>query len=298
MANQRILIGIATFRRPVGLELLLASIQEDTTAINADIVVVDNDPDRSGHSTVKRLNNLSTVYLSEPSPGIAAARNCALEYALSNDYDAIVYVDDDEIVHKGWLGHLLGVADRFEAHVVCGPVMAVLPDDAPGWIRTGRFFDRPEGENGGSVKWPATNNVYISLAAPGIEEGIRFSQSFSMTGGSDTDFFYNLKKHGSQIVWSSNAIVSETIPSDRARFVWVWRRGRRLGNVSARILRRKYPGIVIGTLALGRMVLALPLALFARVSGRPWGTAVMHLPKGVGMLQALNGKFIEEYKRL
>lgn len=298
MTAEKIIIGIATFKRPEGLTALLTSIQEDASAASCPIVVVDNDQQGSARAIVDNFANLQITYLAESVPGIAAVRNRALDYALVEHADALVFVDDDEFVGQGWMEQLARAQVQWDADVVCGPVVPILPDGTPSWVREGRFFDRPRGTTGGEVQWPATNNVLIRLNAPGIAEGTRFKEEFSMTGGSDTDFFYHLREWGAKFVWCEEAMVWETVPTSRARLAWLWQRGKRLGNVSARMMTRQHSRPYVASIAVARIAAAVPLTIFSLVTRRhPVGHAAMHLPKGIGMLQALNGDLVVEYKR-
>ncbi len=298
MTLENIIIGIATFKRPEGLTALLTSIQEDASAASSSIVVVDNDQHCSARAVVDSFVNLQITYLTESLPGIAAVRNRALDHALAQHADALVFVDDDEFVGQGWMEQLVRTQAQWDADVVCGPVVPVLPDETPSWVRAGRFFDRPSGTTGGDVRWPATNNVLIRLNAPAIAEGTRFKEEFSMTGGSDTDFFYHLRERGANIVWCEEAMVWETVPTSRARLAWLWQRGKRLGNVSARMMTRQHSRSYVASIAVARIAAAVPLAILSLVTRRhPFGHAAMHLPKGIGMLQALNGDLVVEYKR-
>lgn len=298
MTAEKIIIGIATFKRPEGLITLLTSIQEDSSAAARPIVVVDNDQQGSARAVVDKFANLKITYLTESVPGIAAVRNRVLDHALAEQADALVFVDDDEFVGRGWMEQLVGAQVQWNADVVCGPVVPVLPDETPSWVREGRFFDRPSGTSGGEVRWPATNNVLIRLNAPGIAEGTRFEEEFSMTGGSDTDFFYHLRECGAKFVWCEEAMVWETVPTSRARLSWLWQRGKRLGNVSARMMTRQHSRPYVASIAIARIAAAVPLVILSLVTQRhPIGHAAMHLPKGIGMLQALNGDLVVEYKR-
>lgn len=298
MTEKKLIIGIATYKRPEGLTALLNSILEDKSSASSSIVVVDNDPDGGAKTVAGLFEHMNVTYLHQPTPGIAAVRNCALDFAVDQHADALIFVDDDEHVSSGWAGRLSDAQEHWDADVVCGPVVPVLEDDAPGWVRWGRFFERESGVTGGNVRWPATNNVLIRLTSPGLAEGIRFREEFSMTGGSDTDFFYNLRELGAKFVWCEEATVWESVPPERATLQWLWRRGRRLGNVSARMMSRRHSRPYVAAVASARIAASIPMALFALVSRRhSLGNAAMQLPKGIGMLQALKGNLIIEYKR-
>lgn len=291
------IIAVVTYKRPQGLAALLESIRSDSSSRELPIVVVDNDAAGSAKSVACDFSDLNISYICEPQPGIAAARNCALEFALAGAYDGLAFVDDDEVVCSGWFERLNLTRVKCKADIVCGPVLPILPKTTSSWILSGSFFDRPSGRSGDHVRWPATNNVLIDLSFVVIQNRIRFSEEFSLTGGSDTDFFYRLREAGALIVWAQDAFVYESIPLSRANLKWLWRRGHRLGNVSARIRLRSKSKYNVALVGMSRVILAFPLVIFAVITRRSWGSAAMHLPKGLGMLQAISGNFIHEYKR-
>src|SRR4051794_3771547 len=105
-----VLVAIATYRRPGELARLLTSLK-GTGELDAlvHVLVVDNDAAGSARSVVVQSPTTAT-YVVEPQPGIAAARNRALDEA--EGYDAIIFVDDDEWVDESWLAELLAYADR------------------------------------------------------------------------------------------------------------------------------------------------------------------------------------------
>jgi len=80
-----ILIAIATYKRPELLKSLLDSVEEQALALGADILVVDNDVDRTALSVCRRRRRSSSVqYVSEPKPGIAARATSRSLYAVGS----------------------------------------------------------------------------------------------------------------------------------------------------------------------------------------------------------------------
>lgn len=289
-------IGVATFRRDALLITLLNALVPQASRIGAKVVVVDNDPDQSARWVPSRFPPSQGVVtlLRQPEPGIAAARNAAVEFAIGSD--AICFIDDDEVPHDRWLETLIAHANRSGADVVVGPVEPVLPTPCPRWIRASNAFNRPRAESGTDVKWPATNNVLIRTDAFNLLSDPRFSPEFSLTGGSDAELFWRLRRGGATFSWCDEAVVTEDVPRSRATFKWIWRRGIRLGNVSARLLLRDKPRWQVLVIGLARVPAGCILG--------PWGLVrhrsllqFMHTPKGLGMIQATRGNLTVEYKR-
>lgn len=289
----KITIVVITYQRPQMLERLLDSLSGAGGSFV--LVVVDNDVAGSAHHVASRYD---CRYVIESTPGIAAARNRGLT-EVGDDADAVVFVDDDEWVTSGWLTRLFEVADEFDADAVFGPVVPLLPESSPRWIRSGGFFDRPRQRTGETPRWPATGNVLIRTSALSLLGGVHFSEDFSLTGGSDTELFHRLAAAGACLVWCEDAIVVEDVPVSRASARWLWRRGVRLGNVSGRMMGIRGRGrLQIIAIAGARILAALPLAAYAVLRRRPWGSALLNIPKGVGMFNVARGRLTVEYGRV
>ncbi|HEX9159155.1 MAG TPA: glycosyltransferase, partial [Rhizomicrobium sp.] len=105
-------IAIPTFRRPKGLERLLAAIAMLETDANVRVLVAENDAERQeGMAVVKRLTATGyrwpiELLLVEPR-GIAQARNALVERALANGFDYLAMLDDDEWPEALWLSAFL-----------------------------------------------------------------------------------------------------------------------------------------------------------------------------------------------
>src|SRR6478752_6966716 len=93
----QVVVGLATFHRPEGLARILPLLSQQVRELSgaeARIVVVDNDPLGGAREQVLEWADRRVTYVHEPRPGIASARNRALDEAL--DADALVFIDDDE----------------------------------------------------------------------------------------------------------------------------------------------------------------------------------------------------------
>jgi len=293
------MVAIATYRRPELLAACLDSVLPELGEHDV-LLVVDNDAQGSAGEVVAAHARTDTRVrgITEPSPGIAAARNAAVEEFLGGKHDALVFIDDDETASPGWLQAHRAAMARTSADATFGPVIPHYADGVSAWIRWLGFFARTDAPTDSDVRWPATNNVRISHALFDRDSSLRFSEEYSMTGGSDTDFFFRARAAGAVLRWVAEARVDETVPTSRANLRWLWRRGVRLGNVSARMLRRQGRASVwIVSVGAARMVAAAGLALVAIVRSKPAGPQLMHIPKGAGMIREARGSLVQEYSR-
>ncbi|OLT52238.1 glycosyltransferase family 2 protein [Cellulosimicrobium sp. CUA-896] len=290
----RPLIGIATYRRPELLAALLRSLGRSVGTARPRIVVVDNDPAGSA-AGVAPAAGYPHEYHHEPAPGIAAARNRVLSL-LHDDEDAVIFVDDDEVVDPGWYTALVDASRG--ADVVSGPVVARYGPGLPRWVVRGRFFDRDRQASGTPTRHPATNNVLVRVAALRRLRGEWFREDFSSTGGSDTELFDRLRRDGARLVWCDDAVVREDVPASRATARWLWRRNVRLGNVTSRVRLAGTPRPLRVLLGAGRMGAGTVLSALDLVRrGHLTRVRATHVPKGWGMVQAALGVHVEEYRR-
>lgn len=227
-------ITLATYRRPDSLRALLVGLAAQEGAGSFRIVVVDNDAALSGAAVAK---DFDCTYVTEPTPGIVAARNRGLDEVRDTD-DAIVFIDDDEVPAKNWLQSLVAHANASGADVVSGPVVSDIPDHAPRWLRVGGYIQRPRRPSGDLLTFVATNNTLLRRSAWDAAGRIRFDQRFAVSGGSDTAFFLELARTTDRMQWCDDAVVVEEVPDARMTWKWNWRRGRRIGGVMARIQLR------------------------------------------------------------
>src|SRR5690349_3237060 len=127
---QRICVAVASRNRPKMVERALRSLIRLRIPKDSDvtILVVENGCDQL-RDMVDRLTGsqpIPIVYRSEPQIGIASARNCALQYALDGLFDALAFIDDDEIASVEWLEEIVEEMRRSKAPLVGGPVRPIF----------------------------------------------------------------------------------------------------------------------------------------------------------------------------
>ncbi|MBF4463521.1 MULTISPECIES: glycosyltransferase family 2 protein [unclassified Rathayibacter] len=294
--NHDVVVTVATYKRPGLLQELLDSLEEEYSRTPFSVIVIDNDANGSGKA-IADAASVPLVYAIEPKPGIAAARNAALDRVPSSATH-IVFVDDDEVVSSGWLGHLLRVETQLNADIVCGPVDSLFPAGSPAWIERGGYIQRPDEEEGITARMPATNNTLVRTEFLRSAGDPRFDEAFSRTGGSDTAFFTPLLKQGARVAWSPSARVSERVPADRLTFRWVMRRYIRLDNVSGRLLLSTTSRPVLAAKGIGNIaygVLRTAAALLVGKGLRLKDTC--HITRGLGWLGAVSDRLVQEYSR-
>lgn len=259
-------ICIATYKRPALLGPLLHSLalQRLESGITARIIVVDNDREGSARHVVEQFSKsapFEVFYDVEPEQGISFARNRTLRHVRA---DYFAFIDDDETVPADWLQIMFKALLRYDADVVFGPVVRILPPDAPKWAKNHPCFLRTNRATGSVMKHGATGNVLVRTKALGTPRQ-EFDVAYALTGGEDTEYFYRLYLAGKKLVWCDEAAVKEHVPANRVTMRWVCRRAFRGGQCFYRTFVRRYSAgrkciwLITKPLQLVGGVLALPL---------------------------------------
>lgn len=158
-------LAIVTFQRPDQLARLLPHVLTQAAGMQGrqvGVLIVDNDPQRSARDLVASANSgdVEIRYVHEAVPGIAAARNRALDEART---DLLVFIDDDEEPSPQWLDRLVHTHATSDAAAVAGPVLPLYPQPPAEWIAAGPFQRSPEFEDGTLIGHAATGNLLVDL---------------------------------------------------------------------------------------------------------------------------------------
>jgi succinoglycan biosynthesis protein ExoM len=219
-------VCVCTYRRPVMLQRLLAEIerQEANGAFTFSVVIADNDVEQSAAAVVEQFTSratLSVKYCCEPRTNIALARNRALANATG---DFIAFIDDDEFPTPTWLARMLAVCESHVVAGVLGPVRPHFESSPPDWLIKGGFHERPEHPTGRVMAWEECRTGNILFRRDILRNVTEpFDPAFG-TGGEDKDFFMRMTRQGHVFVWCNEGAVYETVPTERWRRSYLFRR--------------------------------------------------------------------------
>ncbi len=298
-----VVVAMLTYRRPVDLAEAVPRILPHTEAAGASLLIVDNDPGGSARSAVSAFGD-RVDYVNETRPGIAAARNRALDEAA--DDALLIFIDDDERPTAGWLDLLLSTHAEHRSAAVVGPVVSEYEVEPDRWVAAGRFFDRRRLPTGTSVEVAATNNLLLDLTQVHAH-GLRFDEAFGASGGSDTLFTRRLARAGGRMIWCDEAVVIDKVPASRVSRDWVLRRAFRSGNSWTRTSLEMAPSIprrtlirlqtaAIGAARIGAGAASVLLGTVTRrLSRRVRG--IRTIARGAGMAAGAFGYVYQEYRR-
>ena len=266
-------VVLPTFNRPAPLRRALVSLfaQRELVGTEVEIIVVDNAPDANARAAVLAAAASSPFalrYISEPSPGVANARNAGVAVATGR---WIAFLDDDEEAHPLWLAALTHMARQSEADAVFGPVEA----RADGGAEIGPFapffdrrVDRPAGADITDISaFLGTNNSMFDKARCLIAERV-FDPSLDEWGGEDSLLLERLVIAGRRFVYAPEARVVEWAPPRRLNWAYVKKRRYLSGQIRVFVQNMARPGdksavarwMLVGlaqTLAFGAVTLAL-----------------------------------------
>ena len=301
--DRSILVAVTTFRRTELLPALVAAIRAGAgeSGQHMRIALVDNDPERSAETSAAELG---VDYVAESTPGIAAARQAALDAA--SDGELVAMVDDDVLPQPGWLDALVDVwEDTGHPAVVMGYVEYVWPEGTDPWVVAGGFMRRRRRRTGQRLDALATGNVLID-ASQVARLGIRFDTSLGLAGGEDMLFGRSLLAAGASIVASADSVVRDEVPVERTTREFVRRRTISQGQMRTRLLTRD--GSLVRQLALRavhlvggivRLVVFSCRGLVARWRGRTAEEAVLRRRTwfAQGRILGAVGRITPEYAR-
>lgn len=274
-ARPGISVCIATYRRADRLECLLLDLTRQQL-LPGEVIVVDNDADGSGRSSIQRLMQTQLPfpihYDIQPVKNISLTRNRTVELS---SHEWLAFVDDDERAPADWLAKLDAAARGNGADCVLGPVDPVVPADAPAWIRRGHFYDFPRMPTGTVVPPNRLRFGNLLARAESMRSlNVMFDPAYGLTGGEDGDLLSRMALAGARIVWCDEAIVHEPVERSRLNLRWLLRRSLRGGQdfarhcLSGRYGRRGPRRVPLFARAFLQMIVAAGLSLLLLPLGR------------------------------
>ena len=213
---------IPTMRRPASLARALRSLaqQNNLEMWAKEVIVIDNDADRSAEALMRELSPIlenagfSVSYACEARPGVAQARNHGVALAR---HDLLAFLDDDQEAPNDWLRALLDAAETLKADAIFGPVIGVAPFPAP-HLKSAieAFFSRfgPTTTQLISKGHGCGNSLLRKRSLP--DPQIPFAAMRDHTGGEDDYLFATMQDRGAIFGWAAQASVFEHIPPARA----------------------------------------------------------------------------------
>ncbi|HTK34158.1 MAG TPA: glycosyltransferase [Caulobacteraceae bacterium] len=261
---------IPTLRRPESLDRTLRSLaaQSGAKALIEAVVVVDNSPEGSARPVAESWSPaLPILYVHEPRPGVATARNAGLAKVAA---DYVAFLDDDEEAPPSWLETLLGVHKAFGADVTFGPWRGQA-SAAPAWKRPylDAFFSRTGPERSGLTDQRYGCGNSLMTRATTLSGPAPFDPAYDQTGGEDDRLYQALTRRGARFAWAAEAWVWEHAPDHRCRIAYTLRRAFSFGQTPTTDCAHQgdWPG-VLRWMAIG----AAQTAIYGAAAAVLWAT--------------------------
>lgn len=258
--KQIIDICICTFRRSHIVETLRSVAAIDTREEwDVRVIVADNDEDPSAKECVEESGRempFPLTYLHAPARNISIARNACLK---ASRQEIIVFIDDDELVKKGWLKALVTRYEETKAAAVIGPVKAIYDAQCPAWVRKGDYHSREAVYVNGEIVTGYTANILFN-ARTQYFKGREFRLELGQSGGEDSAFLKAAWQEGAKIEYAPEAIATEVVPEERTKFMFLARRKFREGQTHGMMLYEEQGKGILPQLK--RIMLAKAKALF------------------------------------
>jgi len=189
-----------------------------------EIGVCDNEPNPNNRHIVTEFSRncpFIVHYIHEPRRGIPQARNAIVAKALELNAAWIAFIDDDETAQAQWAANLHLAAKTYEADTVAGPVVRRYPEKMPFWGVKRKPPPHTTFMDGEVVNMLPTYNVLASmrlfLPAP-AGMGLRFDERLAFSGGEDTQVGMQAVARGARMIWTTKAVVHETMCPSRLTY--------------------------------------------------------------------------------
>lgn len=213
-------VAIPTFRRPDAVVTAIESVKSAVAASDhpfLEVIAIDNDSEQSARDAVELIEWELLRYVVEANPGVANARNRALDEAKG---DILLFIDDDERAGPGWPDRLIETMLRTNAALVGGPVRSSFTSAVDPVLSGADFFRRDEPPEGVRLDWLRTGNLAVDLRQI-RQVGLRFDLAYNSTGGEDVRFSVSARRAGLDLRWSASAIVYEDVDPHRLTQGWI-----------------------------------------------------------------------------
>lgn len=245
MTRETVTVVVPTFNRPESLHRAVESLfWQSARKGGFRVLIVDNSREATARFAYDALDSrapeaIELTYLHCPEPGVANARNAAMD-ALATPLAA--FLDDDQTAPIHWLEKLLEAHERFGAAVTFGPVLTTLPDGVTRHrAYFENFFARDPGHRDGYIykPWGCGNALLDTRQIPGAKPW--FDARMNEVGGEDDVLFARIGEAGGKFAWAQAASVNEHPLPQRISLSYTLRRAFAYGQGPCTLARKSSP---------------------------------------------------------
>lgn len=218
--NKKIVICIPTCNRQKELKRLLFSLmgQESIpTGYTFEVLIINNDEKRYLNAVINEIGTFPFVIhcIDVKQRGFANVRNAAVTWVLESDMDALIFVDDDEVMPSDWLANMVKAWMRYGGDIITGPVTQILPSSASRFVKMFHLLEENYyHKSGEKLSYANSNNTLVSRKVLNTM-GPTFHPSLNRSGGEDTLYFHQAHLKGFAIYWDKSISIKEPTPPER-----------------------------------------------------------------------------------
>ena len=219
--NKKIVICIPTCQRQKELKRLFVSLfrQENIpTGYTFEVLVINNDQNSYLKTVLSEIEVLPYIIhcIDVKQRGFANVRNAAVSWVLESDMDALIFVDDDEVMPSDWLANMVKAWMKYGGDIITGPVTQILPSSASRFVKMFHLLEENYYQKSGEkLSYANSNNTLVSRKVLNAM-GPTFHPSLNRSGGEDTLYFHQAHLKGFAIYWDKSISIEEPTPPERA----------------------------------------------------------------------------------
>lgn len=214
MSGGLVLVCVTTCLRPKMLAALLESLAATKLppAHEVRLLVLDNDANKSAEAVFAgQTFPFSARYAVEPTRGLCAVRNRALDEAKAEKADFLAFVDDDQTVDENWLCALLDGMEESGADAINGFVEDIYENGKPWWVRPNKMQ-----REAGVKKVHDGLAIGLSLMKSRLFWDLRFDMRFNFVGAEDYDYSTRALRRGFVMAVTGKAYAKSIVPPEGA----------------------------------------------------------------------------------
>jgi GT2 family glycosyltransferase len=234
-----ITVGVATCDRPEALGRCLRGLAAQS-APAAEVIVVDQAPSEEARAVVAG-SGLDARYLEQPSLGLSASRNLALESATQ---PVLAVTDDDCVPDPGWLAAVGEALERQPVPSgVTGPVLPLGDGSPETFALSLRDSMAPVDHSGRVIPWSVGTGGNFAARVSTLRDCGGWDERLGVgtpgLAGEDAELFYRLLVAGAMIRYEPIAVMRHEWQTSERRRATRWSYGYGVGAMCGLRLARR-----------------------------------------------------------
>lgn len=209
--NKKVAIILVNYNGITDTVECVKSIEESTYESYEIILVENGSNDYEKIKSNTYLNEKTTILFSDKNCGFSGGNNIAIRYALKKDFDYVLLLNNDTVVDKDFLCHLIETSMKFNAGIVTGDIYIYYEKNKL-WYSAGEYNKKTgttlmcgiNKDKKVPVEVNFATGCLLLLSREIIENCGLLSDDFFLYS-EDTDYCCNALRKSQKIVWTPNS---------------------------------------------------------------------------------------------